>query len=595
MNKSFVRGGQLSLHSLRMLKQVIAVLIKLSVFLFSVITVLYSVINLNISQFKAFVWYGIANIHIMLDQRATLLKITGPSGQNIEATASSIYSSWIMNKNYEFVIQTLYDGVNLSTNIIGATLIILTGYFLIRGGRFAKDKNVRGNAIISAKELKKAIHKYNKSEKVNPYSLGDVYYPANSETTHTLISGTTGAGKTVLMSDLIAQIKKRGDKAIIFDKMGVYTERFFEDGKDILLNPFDERSPTWNIFNEVSREANFDAIASALIPKNRGDADPFWIDAARTLFHQVCCGLYKKGGATNTELVNTLLRKDLVEAAELVKGTSAAALIDEKSPKTALSVMSILSTNLKSFEYLKDGDDIFSIKDWIKDDNGDGCLFLTSTGDLHQSLTSLISAWINIAITNVLSLDRNKDRKIWFILDELPSLHNLPSLQQGLAETRQFGGCFVLSIQSISQLRERYGSNGSQTISSLCNNKIFLRAGDHESAKWYSENIGISEVEEFKEGLSYGAHQMRDGVSINHQRLSKPLVLPTELVNLGDLEGYFQMAKCFPVAKVKFKYSDWPLISKRLIEAQEKKEENDPVDEQANTEGDNQTDEMITI
>jgi type IV secretory pathway TraG/TraD family ATPase VirD4 len=272
-------------------------------------------------------------------------------------------------------------------------------------------------------------------------------------------------------------------------------------------------------------------------------------------------------------------------------------VIDEKSPKTALSVMSILSTNLKSFEYLKDGDDIFSIRDWIKDDEGKGCLFLTSTGDLHQSLTSLISAWINIAITNVLSLDRKKDRKIWFIIDELPTLHNLPSLQQGLAETRQFGGCFVLSIQSISQLRDRYGSNGSQTISSLCNNKVFLRAGDHESAKWYSDNIGITEIEEFREGLSYGAHQMRDGVSINHHKQSKPLVLPTELVNLGDLEGYFQMAKCFPVAKVKFDHTEWPIVAKRMMERKKEDLNSETIEEVTNNDSETNGDssDLITI
>ena len=33
------------------------------------------------------------------------------------------------------------------------------------------------------------------------------------------------------------------------------------------------------------------------------------------------------------------------------------------------------------------------------------------------------------------------------ILDELPTLHQVPSLQPGIAESRRFGGCFVLGVQ----------------------------------------------------------------------------------------------------------------------------------------------------
>ena len=46
----------------------------------------------------------------------------------------------------------------------------------------------------------------------------------------------------------------------------------------------------------------------------------------------------------------------------------------------------------------------------------------------------------------------------------------MPSLQPGLAESRQFGGCFVLGIQVSWALRDLYGRNGAETISGLCGN-----------------------------------------------------------------------------------------------------------------------------
>lgn len=577
MNKSFVRGGQLSLHSLRMLKQVCVVLYKFGIALMLILNVAFCFYKLTLYQLKVMYWYGLALIATNLGNQNNLMSVEGFNGRQFEMTASQVMnnSNVLMIKRY--VINVLGQGFELSAVISLIIFLLLTVIFLKKGGKFGKDEDIRGSTLVTNKKLKSLIIKYNRTFSYKGYLLGDIPYPAHSENTHTLIAGTTGSGKTILTSSLIAQIKKRGDRAIIYDKMGVYTERFYDPKVDTLLNPFDKRSPNWSIFKEVSQEASFDAIAAALIPLEKNGGDPFWTKAARTIFSEVCGALYRKGGVSNEELVTTLLKKNLAEAALLVKGTAAGALIDESSPKTALSVMSMLATHLKCLKFLKDEGNTFSIREWVQNEVSNGCIFLTSSGDLHSTLTPLISAWIDIAITNILSISRNQNRKIWFILDELPSLHTLPSLGQGLAETRQFGGCFVLSIQSISQLRDSYGSNGAQTISSLCNNKVFLRAGDHESARWYSESIGASEVEEYREGLSYGAHEMRDGVSINRHKHSKYLVLPSELTNLKDKEGFFIMAKGFPVAKVAFEYVEWAKVNERLLESEDKPTTEEPV------------------
>ena len=104
----------------------------------------------------------------------------------------------------------------------------------------------------------------------------------------------------------------------------------------------------------------------------------------------------------------------------------------------------------------------------LSDEDRDGVLFLTSRSDQHASLRGLISTWLEIAVNGMLSLAQDDGRRIWVILDELPTLHQVPSLQPGLAESRQFGGCFVLGVQVASALRDLYGRNGAETISGLC-------------------------------------------------------------------------------------------------------------------------------
>ena len=67
--------------------------------------------------------------------------------------------------------------------------------------------------------------------------------PERAETQHTIVSGTTGSGKTVLISDLVSQIRKRGERCILYDKMGTYTRSFFVPARDVLMNPLDARAP----------------------------------------------------------------------------------------------------------------------------------------------------------------------------------------------------------------------------------------------------------------------------------------------------------------------------------------------------------------
>ena len=101
----------------------------------------------------------------------------------------------------------------------------------------------------------------------------------------------------------------------------------------------------------------------------------------------------------------------------------------------------------------------------------------------------------------MLTLAQDDGRRIWVILDELPTLHQVPSLQPGLAESRQFGGCFVLGVQVAAALRDLYGRNGAETISGLCGTRVVLAAPDRDTAQWSADSLGRSEVEEVTEAI----------------------------------------------------------------------------------------------
>ena len=455
----------------------------------------------------------------------------------------------------------------------GGLIALFLAVFWYRGVQLGRQKRLRGAELVSAAELRRrvqpphhrALARLPGGRRLRPYSIAGIPYPERTETQHTIVSGTTGSGKTVLISDLVAQIRARGERCVLYDKMGSYTATFLDPARDVLMNPLDARAPRWSPFLEARNPRDFDMMAAALIPQQKDTVDPFWVTAARQLFANGAGVLRDKGVTENSVLVDHLLKTDLTALAQAMEGTVAQSIVDPENPKTALSVRAMLTANLAAFEFLPDEGEPFSIREWIGQEDRQGFLFLTSRGDQHASLRGLISTWLEIAVNAMLSLAQDDGRRIWVILDELPTLHQVPSLQPGLAESRQFGGCFVLGVQVASALRDLYGRNGAETISGLCGTRVVLAAPDRDTAQWSADSLGRSEVEEVAEGYSYGANTIRDGVSLTPRRELRALALPSEIMRLANLEGYLKFPGPFPVASIRLKYVARPARAERFV------------------------------
>ena len=475
------------------------------------------------------------------------------------------------------LLHTVYSKAWLGLWIGTGGMVLCAVLFSVRGRRLDRARRVRGAEMATARQLRRRVQPLSlclaealspKARRSSPRIAG-IPWPKRAETQHTMVSGTTGSGKTVLISDLVAQIRSRNERCILYDKMGSYTRSFFNPSSDVLMNPLDARSPCWSPFFEASSPRDFDMMAAALIPQQKDTVDPFWVTAARQLFANGAGGLWKQGVTGNRVLVDHLLKTDLTALAQAMEGTVAQSIVDPDNPKTALSVRAMLTAHLGALEFLPDTGEPFSIRDWVGQEDGTGFLFLTSRGDQHASLRGLISTWLEIAVNALLSLHQDDARRVWVVLDELPTLHQVPSLQPGLAESRQFGGCFVLGIQVISALRDLYGKNGAETISGLCGTRVVLAAPDQETARWSAESLGRGEVEEYAHGLSYGASVLRDGVSLTQRREMRSLALPSEIMRLENLQGYLKFPGPWPVARIELDYVHRPKAAERFVPREE--------------------------
>ncbi len=485
-----------------------------------------------------------------------------PDGEVVKLSQNQVISE-ISNSSFFEKISWILK-LSLIQALLGSlVLTVISAKFLMSyGQRLSEKKILRGTQVVEAKILSNLLKRKFKKEALK-FSINGIPLPPHSETQHIWINGTTGSGKTVAMSELMAQVREGSHRAIVYDIMGTFVGRFYRPGKDIILNPFDERSMSWNVWAECQRGVDFDLLAASQIPiSGAGHQDPFWLKSARSLYAATARQLQKTGEMSNSKLLKTLLMADLDELRELLKNTEVESLLSKDLDKTALSVKAVLADYIKGLRFLKDEGPVFSIKDWVKKED-DSWLFISSRPDTHETLMPLISTWYDLAIATALSLPNSKDRRIFNFLDELPTLQSLPSLQKGLAQGRQKGLCFVLGTQDLSQLRVSYGVDQAKSIIGNANTKLILRTTDD------AENIAAmfnqSEVQEYQENLSYGVNENRDGVSINKHRNLQHLILPSELQMLDDLEGYLRIPGKYPIAKVKLDYVNYPELNERFI------------------------------
>ena len=499
-----------------------------------------------------------------------LKEIRHADGRTETVTLGAIAGHRPLRALRERMIGNLLDAALAGLGIGAGIAIAGLAALHYAGGRLKRGRRLRGGELVSARQLRRRVAPPRlrlpfRPVPEAPYRIAGIPWPERAETRHTLVSGTTGSGKTVLIADLVEQIRRRGERCVIYDKMGSYAETFFDPTRDVLLNPLDARAPRWSPFLEARDARDFDTMAAALIPRQKDAVDPFWITAARQLFSHGAAVFWKRGETRNRVLVEHLLKTSLDTLAEAMEGTVAQSIVDPANPKTALSVRAMLTANIGALELLPDQGDPFSIRDWIGNDDGGGFLFLTSRGDQHASLRGLISTWLEIAVNALLSLPRDDGRRIWIVLDELPTLHQLPSLRPGLAESRQFGGCFVLGVQVFSALRDLYGRDGAETVSGLCGTRVVLAAPDRDTAEWSAESLGRAEIEEMAESVNYGADTPRDGVTLGARRALRPLVLPAEVARLDSLAGYLKFPGAWPVARIGLKYRKRPKVAERFV------------------------------
>jgi len=75
-----------------------------------------------------------------------------------------------------------------------------------------------------------------------------------------------------------------------------------------------------------------------------------------------------------------------------------------------------------------------------------------------------------------------------------------------------------------------------------------LRSVEHATAEWAAQSLGEQEVN--AESISMSPHDFRDAVNLQRRVVKRPIVLPSEIMNLPKLTGFLKLPGGYPVTKV---------------------------------------------
>lgn len=556
--KFFTRGGQITFHNWRMLFQINKQVSKYYIICFF-ITLTLTVILITPSEIYHAAYYW---LHSKIIYKLSFLGIQGHAfiihyhGKAYLETARSFLSQKPLIDQAVKILAYLKLSAVIAAFISLCVSIIMVKWLIRRGQKQTENQYIRGAVLGTSKQVTKRIYKDHKASDIH---IDDFPMIKNAEVKHTLVHGTTGSGKGQLISKFLDHLRKRGDRVILYDKGCSFTPVYYRTDSDIMLNPFDQRCVNWDLWSEARDAPDFENMAESLIPSH-GEHDPFWINAARTIFASAAWTMQNDSDRSITKLLKLILTAEMSDLETYLKGTDASILTSDKIEKTALSIKSVLTTYLKSLRYLQglNRPDLkkFSIYDWVLDDQRSDWLFISSNAEQHTTLKPLISMWLAMASIALLSLPPDYNRRIWFVVDELPSLHRIPQLPETIAEVRKFGGCFVLGMQSFAQLEKVYGRHGARELFDLMNTRFFFRSASSDMARLVSQELGEQEVEDMRENYSYGANRIRDGISIGHQRLTRPIVSYSEIMNMEDLHCYLRLPSNYPVVPLELKFEN---------------------------------------
>ena len=458
----------------------------------------------------------------------------------------------------------------------------------VRGSQLSRKPKVLQRAILQASP---PVAGKNQGIKIHPR----IQTTEHLETSHALIVGGAGAGKTTILWPMIQQVINRGDRAVIFSFKGDFEQRIGAGeriGRQFaLLAPWDSRSAVWAVGRDIQTRLDAEALANTLIPEPPGGskADPMWTNGSRSLLVGIISDVQREFGVNwgfaelakrsaealaDFPVLKKIIERESPQAYSLISGgaqskTTASFLATISSFLTQVINLGVAADCLKKAASGRQ----WSVDAWLSSSSPSPVPRVAVLG-FRPSAKAISQAWGSSLIEQiVLKLSDLPDvspdqRRIWLILDEVPKLGQVPSITDALETLRSKGVRVILGTQGIDQIEETYSKNIARSWATQTATKIIGRITEPESQKWASSLIGERELERFSS--QYNVQSGGQGGSTNggsYQRVKENIVMPGEFGQIVTVTKRGPRAILHIAGSDQVGLLDWSFSSQAVVRA----------------------------
>lgn len=419
-------------------------------------------------------------------------------------------------------------------------------------------------------------------------SFASVPIPKWLESLHFAVIGSTGTGKSVVISDYLESAIARNERIVCVDPNGSFMEKFWQPG-DIILNPFDARTRFWGIFNEIRSAYDVELYSVSMIPKSPSTEQEVWNAMARTIASEVMLKLWRLGRGETDELVYWLTIAPNDQLEEMLADTAARGMF-HGAEETIGSVRAVLTRYVTPHKYLSENETAngaFSLRDWIeagnrpqpsrwrqlqsflrrervKAERTQGNVWILWREDQLSALKPLISCMFDVTCAAALSKPVSRETvPTHLIVDELDSLEKLNYLVPVATKGRKHRMHICSGFQSYAQLDETNGKNDAMTLRNSLRSTMSLGIADMDTYTAEQISVGLGEHEVVRLRTTQQRGYDSNGQEIKPERL----VLPSEIHSLPNLTGYLKFSGDYPVARVTMPYVDRKTVIEPFIMA----------------------------
>jgi type IV secretion system protein VirD4 len=175
----------------------------------------------------------------------------------------------------------------------------------------------------------------------------------------------------------------------------------------------------------------------------------------------------------------------------------------------------------------------------------------------HFLVSLFVSQLYNEALVVANQDGRNKlDKRVIFYLDEYGTLPKFDNSQDMFTAGRSRNIFLFPMLQSLAQLQQKYGREGSEIITDCCQNAVFGGLAPlSKSGEDLSRALGNQTVQSGSVSRSGGMDRSNSSRSL--QMVQRPLLTAEEIKTLEQNKWILMKSRCHPLISIMKRYNEW--------------------------------------